>query len=174
MKKKCVFLDRDGVLNSDEEYYTYRSEEVFLIEGVAEALRKLQEAGFLLIVITNQAGIAQNLYGPDDVKTVHRLLQEMSGITLDDLYFSPHHPEHSSRSLRRKPDSLMIEKAMAKHAIDPAQSWMIGDRLSDVQAGRKAGVKTIFIGKRETEGDLGDFQAKNLLAAASIILAQKS
>ena len=64
MKKKCVFLDRDGVLNSDEEYYTYRSEELFLIEGVAEALRKLQEAGFLLIVITNQAGIPKTCTAP--------------------------------------------------------------------------------------------------------------
>lgn len=173
MKKKCVFLDRDGVLNSDEKYYTYRHEDVFLIEGVAEALLRLQGAGFLLIVITNQAGIAQKLYSHEEVKTVHGLIQKMSGVTLDDLYFSPHHPEHSSRSLRRKPDSLMIEKAMAKHDIDPALSWMIGDRLSDVQAGRKAGVKTIFIGERETEGDLGDFQAKDLRAAAGIILAEK-
>lgn len=171
MKKKCVFLDRDGVLNSDDEYYTYRAEDVFLLEGAAEALLKLQEAGFLLIVITNQAGIAQKLYGPDEVKTVHGLIQEMSGVTLDDLYFSPHHPEYSSRSLRRKPDSLMIERAMAKHDIDPAQSWMIGDRLSDVQAGRKAGVKTIFIGEREIEGDLSDFQAQDLRAAADIILS---
>lgn len=169
-KNKCVFLDRDGVLNADGEYYTFRRADVFLLEGVAEALRKLREAGFLLIVITNQAGIAQKLYGPTEVKAVHGLIQELSGVTLDDLYFSPHHPEHSSRSLRRKPDSLLIEKAMAKHDIDPAKSWMIGDRLSDVQAGRKAGVRTIFIGTREAEGDLGDFWAKDLLEAAHMIL----
>ena len=170
MKKKCVFLDRDGVLNTDDEYYTFRKEDVFLMEGVPEALQKLKEAGYLLIVVTNQAGIAQNMYGPAEVKEVHRLIQEMSGVTLDDLYFSPHHPQHSSRSMRRKPDSLMIEKAMAKHNIDPAQSWMIGDRLSDIQAGRKAGIKTIFIGTKETEGDLGDFQAKDLRQAADMIL----
>ncbi len=172
MKNKCVFLDRDGVLNTDEQYYTYRLEDVFLAEGVAEALRQLQEAGYLLIVITNQAGIAQKLYSPAEVRAVHDSIQELSGVTLDDLYFSPHHPEHSSRSLRRKPDSLMIEKAMAKHDIDPAQSWMIGDRLSDVQAGRKAGVRTIFIGEKAKEGDLGDYQTKDLRAAAGIILSQ--
>lgn len=169
-KKKCVFLDRDGVLNTDEHYYTFRTEDIFLMQGVGEALKKLKEAGYLLIVVTNQAGIAQNMYGPAEVKEVHRLIQEMSGVTLDDLYYSPHHPQYSSRSLRRKPDSLMLEKAMAKHNIDPAQSWMIGDRLSDVQAGRKAGVKTIFIGTREAEGDLGDFQAKDLRQAADMIL----
>ncbi len=172
MKKKCVFLDRDGVLNADDEYYTYRPEDVALLEGAAEALRKLKEAGFLLIVITNQAGIAQKMYTANEVRAVHELLQEMSGVTLDDLYFSPHHPKHSSQSLRRKPDSLLIEKAMAKYDIDSAQSWMIGDRISDVQAGRKAGVKTILIGDKYTESDdfLGDFQAKDLLAATLFIL----
>ena len=70
-KQKCVFLDRDGVLNSDEEYYTFRAEDVVLMEGVAEALRRLQEAGYLLIVVTNQAGIAQKMYGPAEVKEVH-------------------------------------------------------------------------------------------------------
>ena len=74
MKKKCVFLDRDGVLNTDDEYYTFRKEDVFLMEGVPEALQKLKEAGYLLIVVTNQAGIAQNMYGPAEVKEVHRLI----------------------------------------------------------------------------------------------------
>jgi len=169
-KHKCIFLDRDGVLNTDTKYYTYLLEDVVLIDGVAEALKALKEAGYLLIVITNQAGIAKKEYGPAEVRAVHELLQQMSGIMLDDLYFSPHHPEHSSRSLRRKPDSLMIEKAMAKHGIDPAQSWMIGDKISDVQAGRKAGVRTIFIGKQEINGDLADFQVRNLREAAEIIL----
>lgn len=172
MKNKCVFLDRDGVLNVDDEYYTYRPEDVVLLDGAAEALKKLKEAGFLLIVITNQAGIAQKMYTAAEVRGVHDLLQQMSGVALNDLYFSPHHPKHSSQSLRRKPDSLLIEKAIAKHDIDPTQSWMIGDRVSDVLAGRKAGVRTILIGDKFTEEDtfLGDFQAADLLEAISHIL----
>lgn len=172
MKKKCVFLDRDGVLNADDQYYTYRLEDVVVLEGVAKALKKLKEAGYLLIVITNQAGIGKGQYGPAEVRAVHQKIQEETGHLLDDLYFSPHHPDYSSHSLRRKPDSLMIERAMAKYDIDPAQSWMIGDKISDVAAGRKVGAKTIFIGSKGAEGDFGDFQATNLLAAAEIILQQ--
>lgn len=170
MKNKCVFLDRDGVLNADDQYYTYRLEDVIVLDGVAEALKRLKEAGYLLIVITNQAGIGKGQYGPAEVRAVHEMIQQNTGNLLDDLYFSPHHPEHSSRSLRRKPDSLMIEKAMAKYNIDPLQSWMIGDKVSDVAAGQKAGTRTIFIGKKGAEGDFGDFQAENLLKAAGIIL----
>lgn len=172
MKRKCVFLDRDGVLNADDHYYTYRLEDVILLEGVAEALRLLKGAGYMLIVITNQAGIAKGQYSAAEVWAVHQLIQEAGGTLLDDLYFSPHHPDHSSRSLRRKPDSLMIERAMSKHGIDPNQSWMVGDKISDVQAGRKAGLKTILIGQKGEEGDHGDFQANTLLKAAGIILQQ--
>lgn len=168
---KCVFLDRDGVLNADEKYYTYLLEDVVILDGVVEALQKLKEAGYLLIVITNQAGIAKGEYQPENVRAIHAFMQEASGNLLDDLYFSPHHPERSSRSLRRKPDSLMIEKAMAKHSIDPTQSWMVGDRLSDVQAGRKAGVRTVLLGTK-AEKDSGDFWATNLLEASEIILRE--
>jgi D-glycero-D-manno-heptose 1,7-bisphosphate phosphatase len=170
MKNKCVFLDRDGVLNADDQYYTYRLEDVVVLEGVAEALKRLKDAGYLLIVVTNQAGIGKGQYGPDEVSAVHQKIQEETGHLLDDLYFSPHHPDYSSRSLRRKPDSLMLEKATAKYNIDPVKSWMIGDKVSDVAAGRKVGAKTIYIGQKEAEGDFGDYQAENLLAAAEIIL----
>lgn len=169
MNNKCVFLDRDGVLNADEKYYTYLLEDVVILDGVVEALQNLKKAGYLLIVITNQAGIAKGEYTPENVRAIHALMQKVSGGALDDLYFSPHHAEHSSRSLRRKPDSLMIEKAMAKHGIDPKQSWMVGDRLSDVQAGRKAGVKTVLLGTKADQ-DSGDYWATNLLEASEIIL----
>ncbi len=147
MRAKCVFLDRDGVLNEEPaSYYLYRPEDVQVPTGVIEGLRRMKEADYLLIVITNQAGVAKGLYGRQDVLRVHDHFQSLCGGLLDDIYFCPHHPDHSTNSLLRKPDSLMIEKAMAKYNIDPATSWMIGDRERDVQAGQKAGLCTIYLG----------------------------
>jgi D-glycero-D-manno-heptose 1,7-bisphosphate phosphatase len=171
-KNKCVFLDRDGVLNEDCPDYLYRLEELVIPEGVVEALQLLKKAGYLLIVITNQAGIAKGLYEAENVYAIHNAMQEASGNALDDLYFSPYHPGYSGNSLSRKPGSLLIEKAIAKYDIDPMQSWMVGDRDRDMEAGQRAGLKTIHI-IPETENNAGDYQAANLLEAAKIILAQE-
>ena len=168
-KTKCVFLDRDGVLNKELGDYLYRTEDLIIPDGVVEALQLLKKAGYLLIVITNQAGIARGLYHADAVYAIHERMQEASGNILDDLYFSPYHPEFSGRSLSRKPDSLLLEKAIAKYNIDPEQSWMIGDRARDMEAGHKAGLKTIHI-ISENEISAGDYAAENLFAAAVIIL----
>ncbi|NIJ51203.1 D-glycero-alpha-D-manno-heptose-1,7-bisphosphate 7-phosphatase [Dyadobacter arcticus] len=169
-KSKCVFLDRDGVLNEDCPDYVYHLEDLIIPEGVVEALRMLKEAGYLLIVITNQAGIAKGLYTDNQVYAIHQEMQKVSGNALDDLYFSPYHPQYSGASLSRKPGSLMLEKAAAKYNIDFKQSWMIGDREGDMQAGKKAGVRTIHI-VPDTELSKGDFFAANLLEAAKIILS---
>lgn len=168
-KAKCVFLDRDGVLNAELGDYIQKIEDLIIPEGVPEALKALKEAGYLLIVITNQAGIDKGLYGPDLVYAIHEQMQNASDGALDDLYFCPYHPDFSGKSLSRKPDSLLIEKAMAKYDVDPAQSWMIGDRARDMEAGKKMALKTIHI-LDEHETSAGDFAAKNLFAAASIIL----
>lgn len=168
--KKCVFLDRDGVLNQDTEGYLFRTEDLVIPEGTVEALRQMKEAGYLLIVITNQAGIAKGLYNKEDVVKCHEFLQEKCGNLLDDLYFCPHHPDYTSNSLLRKPDSLMLEKAMAKYAIDPSQSWMIGDRERDVQAGHKAGVRTIRIANGETASK-AEWLTASLWEASSVVVA---
>lgn len=168
-KKKCVFLDRDGVLNKELGDYLVNLDDLIIPEGVPEALRLLKSAGFLLIVITNQAGIAKGLYSADLVFAIHDEMQKASGGSLDDIYFSPNHEKFTGRSLSRKPDSLMIEKAMAKYKIDPAQSWMVGDRDRDMEAGRKAGLKTIQIVSGEVSS-IGDFTAGNLFDAANIIV----
>lgn len=170
MKNKCVFLDRDGVLNEDRPDYVYRIEDMVIPDGVVEALQKLKDAGFLLIVVTNQAGIAKHLYGRQDVLNFHQHFQEKCGGLLDDLYFSPHHPDVNSRSLTRKPDSLMLEKAMAKHNIEPQRSWMIGDKIGDVRAGQKAGVRAIQI-TTATASHMSHPVAANLHKAAHLILS---
>ena len=169
LKTKCVFLDRDGVLNEDCTNYTYDLKELIILEGVPEALQMLKKAGYLLIVVTNQAGIAKGLYKAENVYAIHEAMQQASGNALDDIYFSPYHPEYSGASLSRKPGSLMLEKAMAKYDIDPEQSWMIGDRDRDVEAGKKAGVRTIQ-SVPEKENSEGDYAAASLLEAAHIIL----
>lgn len=166
---KCIFLDRDGVLNQDIEGYLYQPELILFPEGVKEGLLQLKKAGYLLIVITNQAGIAKGLYTAADVRAMHSRMNEEYGGVLDDLYFAPHHDHHTSRSLSRKPGSLMIERAMAKYKIDPAGSWMIGDNERDMEAGIKAGVQTILLGKAEGQTKAA-FKVSRFREAVAVIL----
>jgi D-glycero-D-manno-heptose 1,7-bisphosphate phosphatase len=167
---KCIFLDRDGVLNEDRTDYVYRVDDFIIPEGVPEALRRLKDAGYLLIVITNQAGIAKGLYSRDAVMTCHHYLQERCGHLIDAIYFSPHHPDYNSRSLTRKPESLLFEKAIAKYNIDPAQSWIIGDRPRDVEAGQRVGVRTLHITADTAQLPIADFEAPNLFEASQRVL----
>lgn len=110
MKQKCIFLDRDGVLNVDRVDYVYRMEEFIIPPGVGEALKAFKEAGYLLIIITNQSGIAKGIYRREDVMMIHQAIQYGTGVELDDIYFCPYHEKFDSHSLTRKPGSLMIEK----------------------------------------------------------------
>ncbi len=169
MKRKCVFLDRDGVLNQDLNGYLYQPEDMVIPEGVVEGLKQMKEAGFLLIVITNQAGVAKGLYSKEEVWKCHQYFQEKCGYLLDDLYFCSHHPDYDSCSLMRKPESLMLEKAIAKYDIDAINSWMVGDRTRDMQAGKRAGVRTIHISQNPQES-AGDKYASNFLAATQLVL----
>ena len=167
---KCVFLDRDGVLNQDLEGYLYQPDLIEFPEGVKEGLLRLKREGFLLIVITNQAGIARGLYTAEDVRKVHERMNEEYGQVLDDLYFAPHHENYTTRSLSRKPGSLLIERAMAKYDIDPGQSWMIGDSERDMEAGLTAGVHTILLRKIQPETTKASFRAATFPEAVNQIL----
>jgi D-glycero-D-manno-heptose 1,7-bisphosphate phosphatase len=167
--KKCIFLDRDGVLNEEQHDYISRKEDFIIKKGVAEGLSLLKKAGYLLIVVTNQAGISKGIYTENLVKDFHEILQNDCGGIIDDLYFSKHHPNYTSNSLLRKPDSLMLEKAMAKHKIDSKQSFIIGDAERDIKAGKKAGVQTIHITGGKEGTDLADWQFGSLLEASHFI-----
>lgn len=173
MKKEarpCIFLDRDGVLNAERGEYTYKTEEFEILPGVPEALQLLKAAGFVLVVITNQAGIAKGLYTKEAVWLCHEKLQAACNNALDALYFAPLHPS-VSESLSRKPDSLLLEKAMAKFNIDPESSWMIGDKARDLEAAAKVGVRGILVESEETIP--AEIKVKDLLNAAKFILGKQ-
>ncbi|MEM8901617.1 MAG: HAD family hydrolase [Bacteroidota bacterium] len=145
-RKKALFLDRDGVINVDSGY-VWRKEDLILREEIIPFLHLLKEK-YIFIIITNQSGIARGMYQKEDVETFHQALiakLAAAGIHILDIFFCPHHPKHGSYCLCRKPSPLMIEKAAAKHHIDLNHSWMIGDKITDVDAGLAAGCKTIFL-----------------------------
>jgi len=143
---KCIFLDRDGVINK-EIGYVFRVEDFVLTDAIIPSLKKLQDAGFIFIVITNQSGIAKELYTDEDAAKVHKHLLSLmkeNGITISEIYYCTHHPDVEP-CICRKPDSGMLEKAIARFNINVSKSFMIGDKERDVQAAEKAGVKGILI-----------------------------
>lgn len=146
--QKAIFLDRDGVLNNEESnYYIFRTEEFFLNEGIVYSLRKLQDRGYIFVVITNQGGISKEYYTHEDVKKVHSKLHHLlgeHGIKLAEIYYCPHHSDNEN-CLCRKPKTLSIEKAIARFIIDRDSSWFVGDRDTDMEAAERAGLRTLRV-----------------------------
>ena len=167
-KAKCIFLDRDGVLNEELGYQITELSDFKPVNGIKEALTRLKKADFLLVVVTNQSGIAKGHYSEDFVFACHAILQEACGHLIDDLYFAPGH-ETVSQSLMRKPGSLMFEKAMAKHHIDPKQSWMIGDKERDILPANQLDIKTILLGSKNSTTKAAH-QVQHLNEAVNLIL----
>jgi len=166
---RCVFLDRDGVLNKDNPNYTYTLEAFEILPGVMEGLRLLKNSGYRLVVVTNQSGIDKGLYTIDDMKMCHDHFQRECGGIIDHFYFSPYHRSVTA-SLFTKPESLLFEKAIAKFGIDTTKSWMVGDRSRDLIPAKKLGIKTIQIGDEFEPEHLGEFKVDSLLDAARLII----
>ena len=145
---KAIFLDRDGVLISNlNHYYIWKEDQLEYVEGVFGNLKMLQERGFLLFIVSNQGGISRGLYTKDDVMKLHEemiLTFGKHGIEITEIAFCPHHPE-IEKCLCRKPQSLMIDRLIAKYALSKKDSFLIGDRESDMQAAQKAGIQGIHI-----------------------------
>ncbi len=169
MKSRAVFLDRDGVLNEDNPNYTYHIDNFKILSGVPDALAQLKSAGYLLIVVTNQSGIAQGIYTQTEMESCHQFLQSACNHAIDHFYFSPYHPSVTN-SLIRKPGTLMFEKAITRFNIDVAQSWMVGDRGRDIIPARQLGIKTIQIGDEIEKENRADYKVKSLLEASLVIL----
>lgn len=170
-KKRYVLLDRDGVINADRPDYVYSPDHLKILPGVPEALDQLHDAGYGLVVITNQSGIAQGFYTREEMHGCHRIIQEECGNLIEAFYYAPGHPS-VSESLSRKPGSLMFEKASSRFGFDPKLSWMIGDKDRDLVPAREMGIKTIQVIYENS--DHADFYAKDLPDAVSLILGKQA
>lgn len=145
---KAIFLDRDGIINFDEGYVTHVSK-FHILPDVFETLRQFQEKGYILIIITNQGGISRKLYTQENLEEIHVFLLgefQKHNIKIADIYYCIHHPlSDSGKCICRKPDSSMLERAIARFDIDPKKSYFIGDKDTDMQAGEKSGIKGIHM-----------------------------
>jgi histidinol-phosphate phosphatase family protein len=172
--RPAVFLDRDGTLMNEVEYCSDPAL-VEILPGVREGLARLSAAGFRLIVITNQSGIGRGYFSTEKYEAVHaRMLELLGSGVVDASYMCPDHPDQPTE--RRKPGPGMILEAAGAHGIDLAASYMIGDRESDVQAGRRAGAKSILLRTgygREQPVDGAVFVAENFAEAVDFILREQ-
>ena len=179
--KRAVFLDRDGTINIEKEYL-YQAKDFEFIPGAPEAIRLLNLAGFMVVVVTNQSGVARGYYTEDDVTNLHRHIAcelELYGAHIDAWLYCPHHPDgRGSYSLPcncRKPLPGMLQEAAARYDIDLDNSVMIGDKLADVEAGQAAGCSSILVRTgygAEDEQHVGTQTTicDNLLAAVKYLL----
>jgi D-glycero-D-manno-heptose 1,7-bisphosphate phosphatase len=136
--RPAVFLDRDGTIVEDPGFL-HEPAKVRLFPGAGQAIRRLREAGFLVVTVTNQSGIARGLYAAADYEAVQRRLAELlatHGARLDGSYLCPHHPQFTGPCDCRKPGTKLFLDAQRELGIDFARSWWVGDRLSDVQPAR--------------------------------------
>ncbi len=150
--RPAVFLDRDGTINVEKDYL-HRSEDFAFIPGAPQAIRRLKAAGFLVIVVTNQSGVARGYFSLAAVEELHRHLQRqlaLFGTGIDAFYSCPHHPQDGVGEYRiactcRKGAPGMLLQAAAEHRIDLAASWMIGDKAADIEAGHSAGCTSLLV-----------------------------
>lgn len=142
--QKCLFLDRDGVINRDIGY-AFKPEHISFVPGIFALCRHLQNQGYIIIIITNQSGIARGYYSEADFQALNHWLKQAfaeQGITITDIFHCPHHPDITGHCDCRKPEPGMLLQAIKKYPIAPQFSIMVGDKSSDLVAARAAGIAT--------------------------------
>lgn len=189
-KNKAVFLDRDGTINVEVGYLS-DPDELELIPGAAEAVARLNDAGFIVVVVTNQSGVARGYFTEEDVAAVNRRMVDVlrpEGARIDEIYYCPHHPEFGSDEYRkdcecRKPNTGMVERAVEDLDIDVSRSYVVGDHVGDVLLGINAGARSIHVlsghgtGEREKLIERGIdsvHHARDLADAVEYILARNT
>ena len=142
-ERLAVFFDRDGTL-IHEVHYCSNPSQVRAVEGVVEALVKLSDAGFALVLVTNQSGIGRGYFTHDDYHRVHEeVLWQLQPAVITATYYDESTPNQPSP--RRKPSTAMLEEAACEHGLDLSRSWMVGDKTSDVECGKNAGLRTVLV-----------------------------
>lgn len=177
--RPAVFLDRDGTIMVEESYLA-DPDEVALVPGAAEAMKRLRDAGFALVIVTNQSGIARGLYSLSDYQAVAARLEEVleaRGVAPDATRYCPHHPDHTGPCDCRKPATGMHRSAEAELGIDLLASYYVGDKITDVVPARSLGGQGILVrtgyGEDEEEDVADDvWVVDDLAAAADAILAR--
>ncbi len=179
--RSAVFLDRDGVI-TEEKGFLNNADEMVVYEFSQECVKKLHNAGYLAIVITNQSGVARGYFTEDELKKMNKRLMEVVGI--DAVYYCPHHPAGKIEKYRkvclcRKPETGLIDMACKDFEIELSHSFFIGDRECDIKTGQNAGIKTILVrtgyGIEEEKNDLHpDFVVDDLRDAVEIITGEES
>jgi len=178
---KAVFLDRDGTVN-EEVHYLSDSKDLKLLPRVAEAIKMFNDAEYKVIIITNQSAIAKGFLTIEKLNEIHEKLLTLlnkKGAKIDAIYYCPHHPNEGC--MCRKPKPGLLLKASKEHNIDLNRSYMVGDKLTDIEAGKRAGCKTILVktgyGKEEiikiNTDNCPDFITDNLYEAAKIIISDR-
>jgi len=181
-KIKAVFLDRDDTVIEDPSYLT-KPEQLKLMPGVTDALRRLRLLGYKLFIVTNQSAVARGMITEEDLDKIHDKLLSMlaaDGVKIEKIYHCPFHPEgiieeYKKESFLRKPNPGMLFAARDEMDIDLEQSWMIGDSYRDIIAGKAAGCSTILINpptnprKRKPDEPAADYEAVNIKEAANIV-----
>ena len=177
---RAVFLDRDGTIAKDVPYCSC-PEDFELLSGVGEGIRILNEAGFRVVVITNQSGIARGYFTEEILEKIHQKMKSdlaKYGANIEAIYYCPHHPDEGCNC--RKPKPTLIFQAAKEHNIDLTKSFFIGDKSQDIEAGHAAGCKTVLILSLNDEATASeeypvspDFQFKNLKQVGEWILRNK-
>lgn len=174
---KAIFLDRDGTIIVDKIYLN-DPEQIEYLPGVFVGLRQLRDAGFIFLIVTNQSGLPRGKVKIDNLHEIHRRIRSAfaaEGVDLREFYYAPYLTDFDHPM--RKPNPGMILTGASEYNIDLKQSWMIGDRMLDVEAGHRAGTRTILVGDRETPNDFKNWQPptghfKQIIDAVPFILNQ--
>jgi D-glycero-D-manno-heptose 1,7-bisphosphate phosphatase len=179
--KKAVFIDRDGTINVDVKYMS-RVKDLKYYPGVLEGIKLISRANYLIVIITNQSGIARGLFTENKLNQIHQHITAdivNAGGKIDGIYFCPHHPDEGCRC--RKPETLMFERAIKDLGIDICKSYMVGDRMLDIEAGFKMGCRTVLVPEKGHENDVAleqansvvkpNFKTDNFLKAAEWIVS---